>query len=237
MDGLDADCGTYFPCDTSVYFGRLDTDLVELMAPVRVSDGAHLSVAAGGPIWTGSEYAVAWVDALEDGWETRFARFTPDGERVTDDTVISDASAGTVGWSGSTFNLVWMNGSDGNLDLWMTALDNRGATLGDPVRLTEDEGSSSGPRLAWTGSAYGMAWLDGREDECGFSDDSCQHDVFFVMLDNLGNKLSEDLKLSIGGIWSAQPSIAWTGSEFGVAWMESEGGLFTLMFERISLCD
>ena len=82
-----------------------------------------------------------------------------------------------------------------------------------------------------------MTWLDGRESGCVLPDDTCQLDVYFVMLDRLGNKLSGDMKLSSGGLWSAQPSLAWTGSEFAVSWMTTEGSVFTVMFERISLCE
>jgi len=32
-------------------------------------------------------------------------------------------------------------------------------------------------------------------------------------------------------------AVAWTGSEFGISWMETEGSVYTVMFERISLCE
>lgn len=63
-------------------------------------------------------------------------------------------------------------------------------------------------RLVWTGSGYGMVWVDDRD---GFES------VYFVLLDRAGNKTGETLRIS-DNVPGASPSISWTGSGFGVVW-------------------
>jgi hypothetical protein len=50
----------------------------------------------------------------------------------------------------------------------------------------------------------------------------------------MGAKIDSDLRLTDATGSSEYPSLAWTESEFGVAWSDSSGGASYLYFTRVS---
>jgi hypothetical protein len=88
--------------------------------------------------------------------------------------------------------------------------------LGDPVLISDDSNGYYGlayAQLASTPSGFGLAWLD----------IDGQQKVFFVTLDESGDKASDIVKVN-NGSWSAWDgvSVAWTGTEHGVVWTHGD---------------
>lgn len=71
--------------------------------------------------------------------------------------------------------------------------------------------------LVWAGDKYGVAWEDFRAHRQGPSE------IYFSTLTRQGGKIGPDINVSVDATESREPSLAWTGSEFGLLWSELVG--------------
>jgi len=225
----------YFNSDYHIYFKTLSSSGVEISEDVNLSSSATFRVSPR-IAWTGSEFAVAWVDD-----DIYFTRVGIDGVEVDGETRLTDGhtvfSISDPVWTGSEFGITWNHGPDRiNSDIYFARISTDGINVSGDIRLTEAESASLTPALAWSGSEYGVAWDDTRSYSC------CAYfDLFFTRLTPSCEKIDEDIALG-GGAWGERIpiDIAWTGSEFGVVWMwkdhddSSNSGIY---FNRIGFCD
>jgi hypothetical protein len=112
-------------------------------------------------------------------------------------------------FAGSEFGVAWndVRGTDPR-EIYFTRISELGVKVGGDVRATTGGGDSRNPSMAWTGSEYGLAWRDSRNDE----------DVYFRRVSAVGGLVGADTRITY--IWNDlnMPSLVWTGSEFGAAW-------------------
>jgi hypothetical protein len=88
-----------------------------------------------------------------------------------------------------------------------------------------------------------LIWVKEREEYAIVFDDYRRggereipsHDIFFVRLNKDGEKISEDIKVTDYVGENSLPSIAWTGSEYGIVWRDSrgEGPSLSVYFTRL----
>ena len=98
--------------------------------------------------------------------------------------------------------------------------------------------------MIWTGSTYGVVWLDGRDTGCSplpyeWMGD-CHAQIYMSVLDAEGTTIWDDVKITWRDSWKLFTAMAWTGSEFGLAWFEvvaDPDAEWYISFDRISFCD
>lgn len=88
------------------------------------------------------------------------------------------------------------------------------------VTLTPSD--AHGGAVVWTGRELGIVWQDRRDGD---------YEIYFNRLTPDGEKLGPDERLSFAPGFSINPSIAWTGSEFLVAWQDERDTLRTGGYE------
>ncbi|MCK4825733.1 hypothetical protein KA005_58840, partial [bacterium] len=134
-------------------------------------------------------------------------------------------------WNGSEFGIIWeyrynsMNpiGVDEPTDcsLLFTRVSNSGVQQGGNVqvitRTTADLSSyASCPAeadMVWDGTGYGVVWKERRAGDEGTQ-------IYFRRIDVNGQFLTDDIEVTQATLanWAKQPSIVWTGIEYGIAW-------------------
>jgi hypothetical protein len=155
-------------------------------------------------------------------WEYTFSE-----SRLT--TSVGDSNAPVLVWTGAELGVAWEDWRAGspNAEIYFARADASLARIGDEVRVTNAPWGSNGSSLAWTGTEYGLAWYDFRS--------WC--DIYFARLDTAGLKIGSDIPLtdhtSITGS-SREPSITWTGSEFGIVFRDSRLSPQDLFFFRLN---
>jgi hypothetical protein len=194
-DGIDQDCD------------GLDDNLVPAPETRISGEGeAYLPSLA----WTGSELGAAWHTAHD----IVFARLTSDGELAFDEVVVRASSNAVrdpeLAWSGSLYGLVWSEWLEWSHQIYFSTLTSEG-TASTPVRLSASDHDSRKPRITWTGSVFGIVW----QSELVPLDWS----VRFAAIDSDSViTVEEDLIASSDSLNPPEPDIAWTGSEYAVAW-------------------
>jgi hypothetical protein len=105
-------------------------------------------------------------------------------------------------------------------------IDARGDRLIDPaVRVSDTAGRSDAPSLAWTGSEYGIAWVDDR----GGNDE-----IFFARVAADGELLAEPTRVTDSPGEGRDPSLVWTGEAYAVAWVDDLDGNFEVYLAGLS---
>ena len=210
-----------------VYFAILSEDGEKLIDNLRLTNatdfGGRASLNHEGLVWTGSEYGVVWHDTRDGGDnEVYFTRVSPDGVELTDNIRVTNApgnSGGNMGfgfvWTGTTYAIVWADrrpGDTGNLYLALVSEDGDSV---EEIRLTDEGVGEAGPRIAWTGSEFGVVWRDSRNGE---------HDVLFLRVSEEGVPIGEEVLVEEIEDGSYPIEIVWTGHEYGVLIAAAEIG-------------
>jgi len=105
------------------------------------------------------------------------------------------------------------------------APDARPDRIIDPAaRVTDTDGRSDAPSLVWTGSEYGIAFVDDR----GGNDE-----IFLARVAPDGALLGE-VRVTDSPGEGRDPSLVWTGEEYAVAWVDDLEGNFEVYLARVS---
>jgi hypothetical protein len=169
------------------------------------------------------QYGVAYEDETTtgSGGEIYFTLLDDaGGDDLAIDAHVSTTVAGvthehpTLAWNDTQWAVVWSRSESGSSDLHFRWLSGDGGTLGGDVQVTSAVGVSNEPYLTWTGTEYGVAWNDARDGN---------REIYFARLTTAGAKpsgFSDQRLTATSACVSSRPSVAWTGTEFGVAWYE-----------------
>ena len=178
--------------------------------------------------WTGAEHGIAWHDDRTGNLEIHFARLDLWGGKMGTDLQVTSDSAysrnASLVWTGEEYGVAWHDGRDGASEIYFARIDSSGVKLGSDVRVTTDPANSYEASLVWTGSEYGVAWNDTRDGDS---------EIYFARLDASGNRIGSDLRITWYAGTSDEPSLVWTGSEYGIAWHDSRGGQTEIYFARL----
>ncbi|MBW2261031.1 MAG: hypothetical protein JRG91_03580 [Deltaproteobacteria bacterium] len=179
-------------------------------------------------VWTGSQYAMSWVDDRHGNAEIYFVRLSPLAEvtggvvRITDD---GGASVGpSLAWSGSQFGLSWTDDRDGNEEIYLALIDPDGSKVDGDVRLTDASGASVDSSLVWGNVEFAVSWSDDRDDD--------QEIYFLLVAADATPGTAARLTDSSGA--SARPSLAWAAGGYGVSWDDDRGASHEIYFARVS---
>ena len=208
-------------------FYRVSPDGTLVNWHLTIEDGYRQDLA-----WTGSRFGIAWTTLTNIFFNWISADGTETGSEVplALDTDVADYPK--TEWTGSEFGVVWLDMRSGSKDINFTRLNEEGVEVIDEKQLTDSVRWLANPTLEWAGSQFGMAWQQGSRDE--------GYNTYFRLVSAMGNVIGEKVKISdIGTDWTnnATTQIAWTGSEFGIVWVEGLHWDQHLYFSRIGLCD
>ncbi len=218
--------------NAEIYFARIDSNGTKIGSDTRISvDDTYDSIDSS-LVWTGTEYGVAWTDYRDVSSSIYFARIDANGTKIGNDTRISvddtySSRKPSLVWTGSEYGISWEDGRDADFEIYFARIDANGTKIGSGTRISpSDTYDSQSPSLIWTGTQFGLAWGDERDI---FSS------IYFARIDANGTKIGSDTRISVDDAYdSDNPSLVWTGTEFGVAWENyRDGDFWEIFFGRI----
>jgi hypothetical protein len=143
--------------------------------------------------------------------------------RVTDDDTYPGFS--DIVWTGTQFGATWHAVVGPNqYEIFFTRLSPTGQHLGSNVNLSEADGFSTLPAVAWTGTEFGVAWYDNRDGN---------YAVYFRRLDAEGNKLGPALRIIDSASSSTHPDLVWNGDSYGLSFRDYREGNPKVHFVRL----
>jgi hypothetical protein len=214
-----------------LFFTRISSGGSELITDVQLtstlSPGATYEPSIA---WTGSQYGVSWSDRRDGNHEIYFVRVTPGGSKVGTELRVTNDSFNSLdpslAWAGSGFGVVWNDRRDGNQEIYLALISAGGSKTSSDIRITNDGAMSFWPDAVWTGSEFGVAWMDTRDGN---------EEVFLALVEADGTKRSADLQITSNSSFKNLPEMAWGGSEFGIAWEDSRDGNWEIYLALVSV--
>ncbi len=154
------------------------------------------------------------------------ATFTPaEGSDVpVSDVETAPSGPGGIAWSGSRYMSSFWGYTGGKAHVYYSALDRAGARLSMPpqIQLTLNQSDAYGAAVAWTGTVLGIVWQDRRDGD---------YEIYFNRLTPDGETLGPSQRVTFANGFSINPSIAWTGTDFLLAWQDERDSVGTGAYE------
>ena len=175
--------------------------------------GAHNS-SSPSVAWSGTEFGVAWQDDRDGNSEIYFARVDLNGDRVGEPIRVTRHPASSerpqLVWTGSDYGLAWRDGRNGNTEVYFARLDEAGAIITPPTRISKTHDESAGSAsLAWGDGEFGLAWSVGYD-----------RGIYVARVHPSGAKLSEVWLTTPEEVfdYAQSPALTWGGDEWAVIW-------------------
>lgn len=199
--------------DADVFIQRIDRE------GQRVGEEEQVTTSAGdgfGPslVWTGRELGVVWDDRRDGNFEIYFARFDSELRRLTGDVRLTEDPAWSlypqIVWSGREYLVVWQDERRGLFEVYAQRIGPEGpAGSNEPLSDPGDGQEAESPVVAFDGTSYHVAWLEGALDRL---------EVRMMRLDQLlRSQGTARLSNAASGSASA-PSIAAGAGVVAVSW-------------------
>ncbi|MEW6431653.1 MAG: MopE-related protein [Myxococcota bacterium] len=150
---------------------------------------------------------------------------TAGDRRLTDDPASSDYVY--ISGGGPGFGVVWQDKrATANGQIFFAPVDAQGARTGADVRVSNTQGVSTHPAVAWSGTRWGLVYAD---------DASGVEQLYFRALGPTGTPQAAAVKLATSTASSDWPDVVWTGSAFAVAYDDQRAGAnqHDIYFQRL----
>jgi len=144
-------------------------------------------------------------------------RLSPDGT--------APAGPGGLAWSGSSYAALYTESIAG-FSMRESMLAPTGDPLGPEQQIVFANGDNAGGPVVWVGDRYGLAWQDRRDND---------YEVYFTLLDENGNKVLADQRITNAEGFSINTTLTWTGTEFIIVWQDEREQIFDIYGQRMSL--
>jgi hypothetical protein len=129
-------------------------------------------------------------------------------------------------WTGSGYGAAWVDRRNGlPQQIYFARLDRYGDKVGSDLRVSPGPQIEFDQSLAWTGSEFGVVWRDWRPQ--------ATDDLYLARLDGSGQKMGPDVRVTDSPGASANPSLVWAGSQYGLSWTENYDGHSEIYFQRL----
>jgi hypothetical protein len=155
-----------------------------------------------------------------DGVVDNGARFVADPTRVIDlSSEAITASTGGIAYSDQSYGVVFsqQTPSARNMQNTFASILPDRTDAPAPVRIALVPNDTFAGPIVWTGQVFASVWEDRRDDD---------YEIYFNRLNQAGNKLDPDHRLTQADGFSLRPSISFDGvAEFRVAWDDRRDGL------------
>ncbi|HYN23292.1 MAG TPA: sialidase family protein, partial [Thermoanaerobaculia bacterium] len=172
----------------------------------------------------GDRVHVAWWDTRGGAPHVYHKRSLDGGATWEEDRqVVASPGSGahpSLALAGDRVHIVYVDGRDGQSEVYYARSLDRGATWAVPMRLSAPPWNSYTPTVAAVGDSVYVAWTDTRDQ---MQLDHFEEEYFRRSLDG-GATWEAEVRLTSDPASSWAPSLAADGSDVWVAWFDDRGG-------------
>ncbi len=216
-----------------IYYTKLDNNGNTLVEDRRLTFAPADSWAPSLALDSNNNVHIAWRDDRDGNREIYYTKLDNDGNTLVDDRRLTFDPAysyrpSLAVDSNNNVHIAWWDSRDGGTEIYYTKLDNNGNTLVDDRRLTFDPASSRYPSLALdSNNNVHIAWEDYRHG-------NSNSEIYYTKLDNNGNTLVDDRRLTFDPAYSSWPSLALdSNNNVHIAWHDDRDGNYEIYYTKL----
>jgi len=216
-----------------IYYTKLDNNGNTLVNDTRVT--SHSAGSVGSPtiaVDTNNNIHITWKDWRDGNDEIYYTKLDNNGNTLVNDTRVTTDSAASACPAiavdtNNNVHITWEDWGVGSPEIYYTKLDNNGNTLVDATRLTSDSPGSQYPKIAMdTNNNVHITWCDSR--------DGTWPEIYYTKLDNNGNTLVNDTRVTTDSAASACPAIAMdTNNNVHITWYDDRDGPYEIYYTKL----
>ncbi len=168
---------------------------------------------------SGTDIHVVWNDNRDGNSEIYYKQSIDGGSSWGSDTRLTEDTASSyqpsISVSGACVQVVWTDLRDGPHEIYYKRSLDGGMSWQPDIRLNYDDNHSYNPSIATSGTDTHIVWNDFRDGPNG---------IYYNHSDDMGESWYSDLPLTNGTAASNLASIAVSGTNVHVAWMDYRDG-------------
>lgn len=113
-----------------------------------------------------------------------------------------------LAYGGGRYGILYYDTRDGNGELYLSTIKNKGEKSGNDIRITNDPGDSVDPNIVWNGNDFGIFWRDSWK-------------LYYARISTNGEIILDKTLISENGV---HPSVVWNQKtqEYGLTWWGDE---------------
>ena len=219
--------------NSEIYYKKCDNNGNNLTGDVRVTNDASNSENPSIAVDSDNNVHISWVDGRDGNSEIYYKKYDNDGNiltgdvRVTNDASNSEDPSIAVD-SDNNVHISWEDNRDGNPEIYYKKYDNNGDNLTGDVRVTNDTSDSGLPSIAVdSDNNVHISWVDGRDGNS---------EIYYKKLDNNGNTLTGDVRVTNDANNSMYPSIAVdSDNNVHISWFDDRDGNWEIYYKKLDI--
>jgi len=170
---------------------------------------------------------VVWMEERDGNWEIYYKMSNDGGNTWTTDKRLTSGS----GYSGlpaiatdsDGTHVVWMDGRDGNREIYYKKSSDGGNTWTSDKRLTNNSARSGSPAIVTDNNGIHVVWEDDRHGN---------NEIYYKRSSDGGNSWAGDLRLTNASGDSICPAIATDSDGIHVVWMDTRDGNTEIYYKK-----
>ena len=215
-----------------IYYTKLDNVGNTLIEDTRLTTSLTTSGRPSLAIDNQGKVNIAWEDERDGNSEIYYTKLDSVGNTLVEDTRLTSSTGGSRYSSldideQNNMHIAWQDYRDGNWEIYYTKLNSVGNTLVEDTRLTNSSASSTFPSLSVDvlGIIY-LVWQDYRNGH--------DWDIYYTKLNNMGNTLVDDLRLTVDGANSENPSLIADVQNAAITWEDNRDGNKEIYYTKLN---
>ncbi|MBE2219329.1 MAG: T9SS type A sorting domain-containing protein [Ignavibacteria bacterium] len=178
---------------------------------------------------SGTVVHVVWQDDRDGNYEIYYKRSANSGANWGSDTRLTNFTLNSmtpaIAVSGQSVHVVWMDFRDGNREIYYKLSTDGGSSWGTDVRLTNNSSLSQAPSVIVSGTAVHVVWDDYRDGN---------YEIYYKRSTDGGLSWGSDTRLTNYSAASNAPTIAVSGNNVHVVWVDERDGNPEIYYKRSS---
>jgi hypothetical protein len=131
----------------------------------------------------------------------------------------------SIAWKGDVLGLAWMDGRDGNQEIYFRLVDMDQKRVGPAQRITSSNNWDYRPQLVWNGSGFGLLYVHERR---------VKRDLYFARLNVKGGVETGPVRLVNQHMIEKDTRLAWTGSGYGLVYADYRPGNLEIFYMALN---
>ena len=217
--------------NNEIYYTKLDNGGNTLIDDMRLTNDNAGSDFPFIKLDSSDNVHIIWRDSRNGSPEIYYIKLDNDGNVLVDSTRITYGSNTSSGHdliidSYDYLHIGWVDHRDGNAEIYYSKLDNNGNPIVGATRITMASGDSWWPYLDVDNDGnVQIAWYDTRNGN---------GELYYTKLDNNGNTLVDDTRLTFsGGAYGAPTLEVDNSNNIHIVWPDNRNGYGALYYTKL----